>query len=148
MVSGIRVDGCYGFVVGFSLSSSLNVASNAEYGWAPTSRMPPVTPAGPLRPITKDGVPVTPAAVPSARSFCISARNFVLSAMHVLKAVASSRKTGAVTAAGLAAAARHEFSFLVRATTAGTFGAAGARVEAMYAPELEGRSQAATVTVR
>jgi uncharacterized protein YfaS (alpha-2-macroglobulin family) len=43
---------------------------------------------------------------------------------------------------------RHEFSYLVRATTAGTFGAAGARVEAMYAPELEGRSQAATVTVR
>jgi uncharacterized protein YfaS (alpha-2-macroglobulin family) len=43
---------------------------------------------------------------------------------------------------------RHEFSYLVRATTVGTFGAAGARVEAMYAPELEGRSQAATVIVR
>ena len=43
---------------------------------------------------------------------------------------------------------RHEFSYLVRATTAGTFGAGGARVEAMYAPELSGRSQAATVIVR
>ena len=45
-------------------------------------------------------------------------------------------------------AGRHEFSYLVRATTVGTFGVGGARVEAMYAPELEGRSQAATVTVR
>ena len=43
---------------------------------------------------------------------------------------------------------RHEFTYLVRATTAGTFRAAGARVEAMYAPELTGRSQAATVTVK
>ena len=43
---------------------------------------------------------------------------------------------------------RHEFTYLVRATTAGTFHAAGARVEAMYAPELTGRSQAATVTVK
>ena len=38
--------------------------------------------------------------------------------------------------------------YLVRATTAGTFHVAGARVEAMYAPELTGRSQAATVTVK
>ena len=43
---------------------------------------------------------------------------------------------------------RHEFSYLVRATTAGTFHAPGARLEAMYAPELEGRSQATTVTVK
>ena len=43
---------------------------------------------------------------------------------------------------------RHEFSYLVRATTAGSFGVGGARLEAMYAPELEGKSQAATVTVR
>ena len=43
---------------------------------------------------------------------------------------------------------RHEFSYLVRATTAGTFGVGGARLEAMYAPELEGKSQAATVTVK
>ena len=46
------------------------------------------------------------------------------------------------------ASGRHEFTYLVRATTAGTFQAAGARVEAMYAPELGGRSQAATVTVK
>jgi alpha-2-macroglobulin len=43
---------------------------------------------------------------------------------------------------------RHEFTYLVRATTAGTFHASGARVEAMYAPELGGRSEAATVTVK
>jgi uncharacterized protein YfaS (alpha-2-macroglobulin family) len=43
---------------------------------------------------------------------------------------------------------RHEFSDLVRATTAGTFTVPGARVEAMYEPALEGRSQAAAVTVR
>jgi alpha-2-macroglobulin len=43
---------------------------------------------------------------------------------------------------------RHEFSYLVRATTAGTFHAAGARLEAMYAPELEGRSEAVTLTIK
>ena len=43
---------------------------------------------------------------------------------------------------------RHEFTYLARATTAGTFYAAGARVEAMYAPELTGRSQGATVTLK
>ena len=43
---------------------------------------------------------------------------------------------------------RHEFTYLARATTAGTFHAAGARVEAMYAPELGGRSAAATITVK
>jgi uncharacterized protein YfaS (alpha-2-macroglobulin family) len=46
------------------------------------------------------------------------------------------------------AAGRHEFSYLVRATTAGTFAVQGTSVEAMYAPELTGRSAAATVTVR
>jgi uncharacterized protein YfaS (alpha-2-macroglobulin family) len=43
---------------------------------------------------------------------------------------------------------RHEFSYLVRATTSGAFTAAGARVEAMYAPEVTGRSAATTITVR
>ncbi len=43
---------------------------------------------------------------------------------------------------------RHEFTYLARATTAGTFHAPGARVEAMYAPELGGRSAAATITVK
>ena len=43
---------------------------------------------------------------------------------------------------------RHEFSHVVRATMAGTFHAAGARLEAMYAPELGGGSEAATVTIR
>ena len=43
---------------------------------------------------------------------------------------------------------RHEFSYLVRATTRGTFAAAGARMEAMYAPELTGRSAASTVVVK
>jgi uncharacterized protein YfaS (alpha-2-macroglobulin family) len=43
---------------------------------------------------------------------------------------------------------RHEFSYLVRATTSGVFRASGARVEAMYAPELGGRSTAAVVTVK
>jgi uncharacterized protein YfaS (alpha-2-macroglobulin family) len=43
---------------------------------------------------------------------------------------------------------RHEFSYLVRATTAGSFSVAGARMEAMYAPELTGRSAAATIMVR
>ena len=42
---------------------------------------------------------------------------------------------------------RHEFSYLVRATTSGTF-ASGTRVEAMYTPELMGRSAASTVTIK
>ena len=46
------------------------------------------------------------------------------------------------------ASGRHEFSYLVRAITAGTFDVPGAAVEAMYAPELTGRSAAAAVTVR
>ena len=35
---------------------------------------------------------------------------------------------------------RHEFSYLVRATTAGTFNVAGTWAEEMYAPEVNGRS--------
>ena len=45
------------------------------------------------------------------------------------------------------AAGRHEFTYLVRATTAGTFRAAGTFGEAMYAPEVMGRGASATVTV-
>jgi uncharacterized protein YfaS (alpha-2-macroglobulin family) len=45
-------------------------------------------------------------------------------------------------------AGRHEFTYLVRATTAGTFTAAGARAEALYAPEVTGRSAAAVVTIK
>jgi alpha-2-macroglobulin len=45
-------------------------------------------------------------------------------------------------------AGRHEFTYLVRATTAGSFTAAGAKAEAMYAPELTGRSAAAVVTIK
>jgi uncharacterized protein YfaS (alpha-2-macroglobulin family) len=43
---------------------------------------------------------------------------------------------------------KHEFSYLARATTPGTFTAAGARVEAMYAPEMTGRSAAGRVEIR
>lgn len=42
----------------------------------------------------------------------------------------------------------HEFSYLVRATTAGTFTAAGPSAELMYAPEVNGRAAATTVIVR
>ncbi len=42
----------------------------------------------------------------------------------------------------------HEFSYLVRATTSGTFQAAGAWAEQMYAPEVFGRSAPTTVTVK
>jgi len=45
-------------------------------------------------------------------------------------------------------AGRHVFTYLARATTAGIFGAAGARGEAMYAPEINGRSAAALITVK
>jgi alpha-2-macroglobulin len=45
-------------------------------------------------------------------------------------------------------AGRHEFAYLVRATTPGTFSAPGTRVEAMYAPEVEGRAAGGTVTIR
>ena len=46
------------------------------------------------------------------------------------------------------AAGRHEFSYLVRATTAGTFTAAGAQAEEMYAPEVKGRSAASVIQIR
>jgi uncharacterized protein YfaS (alpha-2-macroglobulin family) len=46
------------------------------------------------------------------------------------------------------AAGRHEFSYLVRATTSGTFGAAGASGEAMYAPEITGRSAGTSVVIK
>jgi hypothetical protein len=44
-------------------------------------------------------------------------------------------------------AGRHEISYLVRATTAGTFTAQGAWGEAMYAPEITGRSAAVVLDV-
>jgi hypothetical protein len=43
---------------------------------------------------------------------------------------------------------RHEFSYLVRATTSGSFGAAGTWAEEMYAPEVNGRAGAATITIK
>jgi uncharacterized protein YfaS (alpha-2-macroglobulin family) len=43
---------------------------------------------------------------------------------------------------------RHEFSYLVRATTSGTFQAAGTWAEEMYAPEVNGRTAAATVVIK
>jgi alpha-2-macroglobulin len=43
---------------------------------------------------------------------------------------------------------RHQFSYLVRATTAGTFRAAGASAEEMYAPEVQGRTAPVTIVVR
>ena len=46
------------------------------------------------------------------------------------------------------AAGRHEFSYLARATTAGTFHAPGVHAEAMYAPEINGRASAEVVTVK
>lgn len=46
------------------------------------------------------------------------------------------------------AAGRHEFTYLVRATTAGTFSAPGTFGEAMYAPEIMGRGAAGTVRVK
>ena len=42
----------------------------------------------------------------------------------------------------------HEFSYVVRATTAGTFRTAAAHVEEMYEPEVFGRSATAIVEVR
>jgi uncharacterized protein YfaS (alpha-2-macroglobulin family) len=43
---------------------------------------------------------------------------------------------------------RHEFSYVVRATTAGVFSAAGTWAEEMYAPEVNGRSAPSTLTIR
>lgn len=45
-------------------------------------------------------------------------------------------------------AGTHEFSYLVRATTSGTFIAAGASAELMYQPETFGRSPVATLVIR
>jgi uncharacterized protein YfaS (alpha-2-macroglobulin family) len=43
---------------------------------------------------------------------------------------------------------RHEFSYIVRATTAGTFRTAPARAEEMYEPEVFGRTSTAIVDVK
>jgi uncharacterized protein YfaS (alpha-2-macroglobulin family) len=43
---------------------------------------------------------------------------------------------------------RHEFSYVVRATTAGTFNVAGTRAEEMYAPEVSGRTGAVVIQIR
>jgi hypothetical protein len=43
---------------------------------------------------------------------------------------------------------RHEFSYLARAMTSGTFETAGTWGEAMYAPEITGRAGSTTVVVR
>jgi hypothetical protein len=42
----------------------------------------------------------------------------------------------------------HEFSYIVRATTEGTFVVAPTRVEEMYAPEVSGRASTQTVEVK
>jgi len=42
----------------------------------------------------------------------------------------------------------HEFSYIVRATTAGTFQAASARAEEMYEPEVSGRTATQAIEVR
>jgi uncharacterized protein YfaS (alpha-2-macroglobulin family) len=43
---------------------------------------------------------------------------------------------------------RHEFSYIVRATTTGTFSAQGTWAEEMYAPEVNGRSAPLTVIIK
>jgi uncharacterized protein YfaS (alpha-2-macroglobulin family) len=43
---------------------------------------------------------------------------------------------------------RHEFSYIVRATTAGTFRTAPAHAEEMYAPKIFGRTETAIVEVQ
>ena len=43
---------------------------------------------------------------------------------------------------------RHTFTYVVRATTAGTFRTAPARAEEMYAPEIFGRTPTAVITVQ
>jgi uncharacterized protein YfaS (alpha-2-macroglobulin family) len=42
----------------------------------------------------------------------------------------------------------HEFSYLVRATTAGTFTAAPLRAEEMYSPEVFGRTGSESIEVK
>ena len=46
------------------------------------------------------------------------------------------------------AAGHHEFSYVVRATTAGTFQASPARVEEMYEPEVAGRTATQNLEIR
>ncbi len=46
------------------------------------------------------------------------------------------------------ASGRHEFSYLVRASTAGTFTASGTVAEQMYAPEVRGRTGPSVIEVR
>jgi uncharacterized protein YfaS (alpha-2-macroglobulin family) len=43
---------------------------------------------------------------------------------------------------------RHEFSYLIRATTAGTFRVAGTSVEQMYAPEVKGRAAPVVIEIK
>src|SRR6185436_6307531 len=43
---------------------------------------------------------------------------------------------------------RHEFSYIVRATTAGTFRTAPARAEEMYEPEVFGRTATSVIEVK
>ena len=43
---------------------------------------------------------------------------------------------------------RHQFTYVVRATTAGTFRTAPARAEEMYSPEVFGRTATAVIEVR
>ena len=43
---------------------------------------------------------------------------------------------------------RHEFTYIVRATTAGTFRTAPARAEEMYSPEVFGRTPTAVIEIR
>jgi uncharacterized protein YfaS (alpha-2-macroglobulin family) len=42
----------------------------------------------------------------------------------------------------------HEFSYVVRATTAGTFRTAPARAEEMYEPEVFGRTATAVIEIK
>jgi uncharacterized protein YfaS (alpha-2-macroglobulin family) len=42
----------------------------------------------------------------------------------------------------------HEFTYIARATTAGTFAAAPAHAEEMYEPEIFGRTATMTVTIK
>lgn len=46
------------------------------------------------------------------------------------------------------AAGRHDFSYLARATTQGTYGVAPARAEEMYTPEIFGRTSSASIEVK
>jgi hypothetical protein len=45
-------------------------------------------------------------------------------------------------------AGTHEFSYLVRATTSGTFVVAGTAAEMMYAPEVFGRAASTSITIK